>query len=307
MVKSLFRRRNVLILAAAAWFLLTAATAQASGWRLLEERETLYNNVFVYFDGTLRIMTFGHNKRHYVESRVNPKDEHELPVPYTRLMTMAIAYRPAAESLLMIGLGGGRTSWYLHRFMPDLRVTAVELDPQVIELAEKYFGLQNEANYRLATGDGRIFLMKEKQQYDLILIDAYRGPFVPFHLLTREFFQIVKQRLRPGGRVVQNIEPTTMLFDSAVATLKSVFENLDFYPADGNVVAVAYDGPKLPDAGLMRQAKQAQARHGFRYSLPEMAPERRNFFPGAEIKPLTDDFAPVNSLKSIKKHNLKWD
>ena len=93
----------------------------------------------------------------------------------------------------------------------------------------------------------------------------------------------------------------------AVATLKSVFENLDFYPADGNVVAVAYDGPKLPDADLMRQAKQAQARHGFRYSLPEMAPERRYFSPGAKIKPLTDDFAPVNSLKSIKKHNLKWD
>ena len=281
--------------------------AEAAGWRLLEQRETLYNNVFVYFDGVHRIMTFGHNKRHYVESRVNPKDERELPVAYTRLMTLAIAYRPAADNLLMIGLGGGRTSWYLHRQMPKLAVTAVELDPQVIELAEKYFGIREEPNYRLAAGDGRIFLMKENQKYDLILIDAYRGPFVPFHLLTREFFQIVKRRLSPGGRVVQNIEPTTMLFDSAVATLKSVFRNLDFYPADGNVVAVAYDGPRLDDAALLRLARQAQARHGFRYALPEMAPQRRSFSPAAMIKPLTDDFAPVNSLKSIKRHNLKWN
>ncbi len=112
---------------------------------------------------------------------------------------------------------------------------------------------------RAVVADGRSFLMRDNDRWDIILIDAYRGPFVPFHLLTKEFYTLVKSRLAPGGVVVQNIEPSTMLFDSATATLNSVFPSVDLYDGGGNVVAVGYDGPSMRQSDLVARATAMQA------------------------------------------------
>jgi spermidine synthase len=138
-------------------------------------------------------------------------------------------------------------------------------------------------------------------------VDAYRGPFVPFHLLTEEFFKTVKVRLKPGGAVVQNIEPSTMMFDSAVATIQRVFANIDLYDAGGNVVAVAYDGPKLAQDKLLARAGALQKQYSFRYPLPDILAQRRTVNRKVPGKALTDDFAPVESLLAIEKHNRKLD
>src|SRR5262249_24982555 len=117
---------------------------------------------------------------------------------------------------------------------------------------------------------GRTFLRQTKESYDLIMIDAYRGTFVPFHLLTKEFFTLVKQRLRPGGAVAQNIEPSTMLFPAAIATLKSVFVHVDLFEAEGNVVAVAYDWPAKTKEQLQARAQALQSQFQFRHPLPNL-------------------------------------
>src|SRR5574341_1148413 len=134
-----------------------------------------YNNIYVYKRDHLITMTFGHNKRLYVESEYNQQNEKELPVVYTRYMTVGLAYSKSVESILEIGLGGGRTSWYLHKHLPNTSVTTVELDPEVISLAKKYFGIIEEKNFKIVARDGRIFLARNNDKYDLILIDAYRG------------------------------------------------------------------------------------------------------------------------------------
>src|SRR6185312_12635265 len=105
-------------------------------------------------------------------------------------------------------------SWYLHKFLPGVPVTSVELDPDIVKLARQYFGIHDEPNFNVVNEDGRKFLANSKDHYDVILIDAYRGPFVPFHLLTKEFYQIARDHLADGGVVLQNVEPSTMLFDS---------------------------------------------------------------------------------------------
>jgi spermidine synthase len=190
-------------------------------------------------------------------------------------------------------------------------VTSVELDPVVLELAKKYFGIKDEPNFQVVNRDGRLFLAESKEHYDIILIDAYRGPFVPFHLLTKEFYQIVKDHLAEGGVVAQNIEPSTMLFDSAVKTINTVFPQLDFYKASGNVVTVAYDGPERKSEDLAAVAADRDKAYGLRYHLADMLSERRRIQidggqvidPGAKV--LTDDFAPVETLKNIERHNRK--
>ena len=289
---------------------LTASFAQESR-NLLESKESLYNNIYVYEQPPYVSMTFGHNRKIYTESVYNTRDDRDLPVAYTRFMTASLMYAKDVHSILEIGFGGGRTSWYLHKFLPNVSVTSVELDPTVVQLARKYFGIKEEPNFQVATRDGRLFLSESKERYDLILIDAYRGPFVPFHLLTKEFYQIVKDHLAEGGVVAQNVEPSTMLFDAAVKTISVVFPQLDFYRADGNIVTVAYDGPERKPEDLASLARDRDKAYGLRYSLIEMLSERRRIqidggnVIDASAKVLTDDFAPVETLKNIERHNRK--
>ncbi len=281
--------------------------AQDDQGELLETRESKYNSIFVYQNGDFISMTFGHNKRIFTESVYNDKDDRDLPAVYTRFMTVPIAYVSDLSDIVEIGFGGGRTDWYLHKYLPRTQVTSVELDPDVVALAKKYFGIREEPDFSVTVQDGRLFLTSGVRLYDIILIDAYRGPFVPFHLLTKEFYEVVKSRLKPGGVVAQNVEPTTMLFDAAVVTVRSVFQNVDLYDAEGNVVIVAYDGLPRSKASLMASANEQQSRFGFKYPLPDMISQRRvlDRLPDAQV--LTDDFAPVESLKAIERHNQRLD
>lgn len=285
--------------------------ASAAERKLLVEKESLYNNIFIYSEPPYVTLSFGHNGRLYTESMYNTKDELDLPVVYTRYMTAGLIYPKQIKSILEIGSGGGRTAWYLHRHLPDVPVTTVELDPVVVELAKKHFGIKDEKNFRIVTRDGRLFLREDKQRYDIILIDAYRGPFVPFHLMTEEFYKAVKAHLSDGGVVVQNIEPSTMLFDSATKTIQAVFPNVEFYLGQGNVVTIAYDGPKRALSDIQAAAAERQKAFKLRYDLTKLMTQRRELSPevgtiSPDAKVLTDDFAPVESLKAIEKHNRKW-
>jgi spermidine synthase len=265
--------------------------------------ESEYNNIYVYREGPFVTMQFGLNDKLYTESKMVVGDELELPVPYTRLMTLGSVYADRMDDILMIGLGGGRTSWYLHRHLPSSSIEAVELDPAVVSLAKEYFSIQEEAGYQVTEGDGRLYLSRSDDTFDIVLVDAYRGPFVPFHLLTQQFYELVESRINDGGCVVQNIDPDSMVFDSAIATVSAVFDHVDLYKAMGNMVAVAYNGEKAELEQLRERAQALQEEYGFHHSLPELL----KFFALIPLSPdaqvLTDDFAPVNYLKAVGRHN----
>jgi spermidine synthase len=278
---------------------------------LLESRESLYNNIYIYQRSQYVILTFGHNKDLYTESVFDTGDDRNLLVTYTQFMTAGLMYAKNVHSILEIGTGGGRTAWYLHRYLPDVRVTSVELDPAVVEMSRKYFGLKDEPNFAIEAKDGRLFLSQSKDKYDVIMIDAYRGPFVPFHLLTKEFYQIVKDHLAEGGVVVQNVASDTMLFDAAMKTIGSIFPQLEYYKSDDNYVTVAYDSPARKPEDLAAVAGERDKAYGLRYKLADMLAERKavDLNDAQAISPkatvLTDDFAPVEALKNIERHNRK--
>jgi spermidine synthase len=285
--------------------LLWAQPVVAAEGRLLERRESLYNNIFVFQDGDVVSMTFGHNKRYFTESSTKLSDPGALVIEYARYMTLGLAYAARQERILEIGLGGGNIVGYLRAALPDASIVAVEIDKDVVDLAGKYFQFKETENLKAVVSDGRRFLMRDERQWDIILLDAYRGPFVPFHLLTKEFYTLVKSRLAPGGVVVQNVEPSTMLFDSAIATLSSVFRSVDFYDGEENVVAVAYDRPTLAQAALLARAASVQRSYKLRYDLSKLVAERR-VLRKPKGKVMTDDFAPVETLRAIEQHNQKW-
>lgn len=298
------RRAVVLGLALAPAAPACGGTSGGSRAGLIERRESQYNTIYVVrqADGTIS-MVFGVNERLFTESVYDPRRPRTLPVTYTRYMTVGLAYAPQARSILEIGLGGGRTAYYLHQHMPGALITCVELDPEVIALAQRHFGIRQDSRFRIVQRDGRIYLNQNQGRSDIILVDAYRGTFVPFHLLTREFFMVAKRRLNPGGAIVQNIEPSTMLFPAAYWTIRSVFDNVDLYSADGNIVAVAYDGPAKTGAQLSARASALQTAHRFTHPLPSLLARRNGVAAPERAQVLSDDFAPVESLRAIDRHN----
>ena len=273
---------------------------------LVARVESLYNDIYVYREpnGFYRL-SFGAERLRYTESVVNPADPLDLPVYYTQGMTAGLAYASALEDAAIIGLGGGRTAWYHHKSVPGLSMTAVELDPEVVRVAERFFKVAPEPGFDIAVMDGRVWLSKTDRMFDIVMVDAYRGPFVPFHLLTTEFYELVAKHLKPGGVVVQNVEPSTMLFDPAVATIRSAFEHVVFLEGRGNIVVLAYNGPLKDDATVARQAAERQAEYGFRYDLTKILDRRFEPDVDATARALTDDFAPVEYLKAIERHNEK--
>ena len=282
----------------------TAALQRPDG--VLESIDSEYNSIIVRKAGPRISLTFGYRNLRYTESAIDWSRPEELVVPYTRYMTVALAYCPDTPKRIgMVGLGGGRTISYLTRALPEARAEVAELDPAVIDVAGRYFGVVETPNLRIHAQDGRVYLAESRQQFDLILLDAYRGPFVPFHLTTKEFYQLVKSRLREGGVVAQNVDPDTLLLDSTYLTMKAVFAQVDAYYLDENIVLIGYSGRMLPDEELAAAAARVQARGQFRHDLRELVKARFLLEVNGSARPLTDDFAPVEVLRTIKRHNEK--
>ena len=265
--------------------------------------ETAYNDVFITKRRHQLVMSFQLKGWDYTESVSNLLDPDDLPLRYAQVMTIAAIYPETARKILMLGLGGGSISTYLGRFMPEAAITTVEIDPGVITAAKTYFGLRETERMRYRAGDGRVFLSRNDELYDLILLDAYRGGYVPFHLLTREFYTLVKQRLTPGGAAAFNIHDGSKLYASTVKTLGEVFAALDLYPSGvGEVIAVATASPLDPRT-LERRAATLQERHGFRFPLPQIL-RRRLEQPRLQAvngDVITDDFAPADVYDVIGK------
>ncbi len=284
-----------------------ALCSQAAVSRVAPElrRESAYNVIFVRRLGRCASLTFRRSSQEYVESLSNLADPSELPVPYTRVMTLGLAYVPAPRSFAVVGVGAGTLPAYLAASLPFSSVVGVELDPVVLGLARDYFGLRRmeRANLRLAQQDGRIFLRGAQQRFDVIFLDAYRGGYIPEHLTTREFYMMARSRLSRGGVLVSNLHAGTAFFDSSIVTLRNVFQRVDLYDADGNVIAISGDGMAAPDV-IRRRAAQVSAQHALRYELSGLMRLAYAYAPPPRSRILTDDFSPANMLDAIESANM---
>lgn len=266
--------------------------------------ETKYNNIFITKHDSTLMMSFGLRGQEFNQSEINLADPDDLPLRYTQVMTATVAYADSPNKILMIGLGGGSISTYLARFMPDAAITTVEIDPGVVNAAKQYFGILATERVRYLAADGRAFLRRSSARYDVILIDAYHGDSVPFHLLTKEFYTLVKQRLTPLGAAAFNVRRGTKLHASTLRTLKDVFVNLYVLPVnDYQETVVVTNSSTLDKETLAGRAVALQERHQFRYPLSEILSQ--NLHPpsvpprGGEL--LTDDFAPVEFYNTLQE------
>jgi spermidine synthase len=259
--------------------------------------ETVYNDIFVWKYRNVLTMNF-HWKGYYSqESQVNLTDPDDLLALYARAVSIAAIYPQDVKRVLVLGLGGGSIPVYLGHFLPDAIIDTVEIDPGVIDVAKTYFGIRETSTARLIENDGRVFLNRNKQPYDLIVVDAFSGSYIPFHLMTKEFYRLVRDRLAPGGVAAFNIISGTKLYDSSLITFKNVFDRIDLYNPAGEwgVIVTTPRDPVEDGEALRRRAVAAQERYKFRFDVGKLAADWRIEMPKTlKGEALTDDFAPVN-------------
>jgi len=269
--------------------------------------ETEYNDIFITKRRHQLTMSFQLKGFDYTESVANLLDPDDLPVRYTQMMTIGVLYPPQPRRILMIGLGGGSISSYLGRYLPEASIDTVEIDPGVVKAAKLYFGMKETPRVRYLEGDGRVFLNRRKETYDLILVDAFHGGYVPFHLLTKEFYTLLKARLSPGGAVAFNVHDGTKLYASTLLTLRAVFPAVHLYPSGEGEMIVVTTGGSAPDtATLTERATSMQEKYDFRFPLPTLLARRTERSGATETgELLTDDFAPVNLYDTMGDRKKK--
>ena len=271
---------------------------------LIAHLETAYNDIFVSRQANLLKMAFQWNGWYFFESEADLAERDGLPMLYSRVMSLAAIYPQDVKRVLVLGLGGGSIPVYLNRFLPDATIDAVELDPGVIDAAKKYFGLRETNRFHLIESDGRVFLNRHTEPYDIIMADAFTGSYIPFNLMTKEFYQLVRSRLAPHGVAAFNFIPSEKLFESNVKTLKLAFDNLDYFNSgdrsfnESNVVVLGRLDP-VSKADALQKAAVAQSRYHFKYDVSRLLTARQIETPKTpKGEVLTDDFAPADVLDS---------
>ena len=131
-------------------------------------------------------------------------------------------------------------------------VNVVEIDQEVVNVGSEFFAVPEDERLKISTNDGRIFLRNTNEKYNIIVLDAYDKSYVPFHLMTREFNELVYDRLTEDGVFISNIITSIEgnsadLFLAEIKTMKSVFPNVYIYPVISdqqtviqNVIVVAH-------------------------------------------------------------------
>jgi spermidine synthase len=282
--------------------------AQAGGRAaVVFEATSPYHHVRVWDDHGIRMLSFDNS----TETRMSLRNPLQGHFEYTEYFHLPWLWNTQMVRVLMLGLGGASTQRSYQHYYPQVKVETVELDPMVVRVASNYFGFRESASQQVQVEDGRVHLRRSATAFDAILVDAYvanrYGSFIPYHLATREFFELASRRLATNGVLAYNVIGQldgwrADVLGSVYATMKTAFPQVYLFPAREtmNVVLIGVKaGPPL-DANQLQQ-RAAQLIQSGRITLPSfhtrlqsLRPVPPDRFRQSQI--LTDDFAPIDGM-----------
>ncbi|MFN8175629.1 MAG: fused MFS/spermidine synthase [Solirubrobacteraceae bacterium] len=196
--------------------------------------------------------------------------------------------------LAILGNAAGTTARAYGHYLPATAIDAVEIDGELTRIGRRWFDLR-APRLRTHTADARAFLRAARGRFDAIFVDAYRQPYIPFHLATREFFRLCRERLAPGGSIVVNIgEPrgTDRLERVVAATLRAELGTVLRDPVDAtNTLLLAGPGPASAARLTGAVSRFPRALRPLAFAV---AARLGPALPGGAV--YTDDVAPVEWL-----------
>ncbi len=267
----------------------------------LYEADSLYHHIIVAEDSGIRSLRFDRLR----QSALDLNDPDRMVFQYTQYLHLANVFHDHPQRMLFIGLGGGSAPRRFQRDYPTLSIDVAELDPEVVNVAKRYFLFAESERLKAQAVDGRIFINKTSQRYDMVFLDAYYADAIPFHLATREFLRELKQKLTPNGIVVSNIignvsGADSKLFRSILKTLDTEFAQTYVFPVDGvsNIIVIATQTKeRLGKQEVIRRARSLEEQHKVHFPLEQFAHTYvLDRIPKDDVPVLTDDYAPVDGL-----------
>lgn len=197
------------------------------------------------------------------------------------------------ERLAVLGNAAGTIARAYAKYFPDTQVDGVEIDPELAGIGRRFFGLKDK-NFTATAADARPFLRATEHRYDSIVLDAYRQPYIPFYLTTREFFETAHAKLQPGGTVIINVgHPTKSekLERVLAATIATAFKHVSLsHTQPTNTMLIASDAPLDPQNLVIgcEDVQDLQPTAAREAALLKPAPTDGTIY--------TDDKAPVEWL-----------
>jgi spermidine synthase len=300
-------------LAAGGWVLWKVAPApavNAFGEKVLFRQDTQYHRITVTQSGTVRNLRFDAT----MQSAIDLSDGLTSGVRYPDYMQLSLAFKPDATRVLVLGLGGGAITKRFWHDYPQVTVDSVEIDPAVVGIAKKYFGLPVDARSRVYAQDARRFVQTSKGTWDIVVMDAYYADALPFHLTTQEFFRETKARMAPDGVVAYNVISAlegdkSRLFRSLYKTAGSVWKHLWVFRVNvgqgddpgvrRNLIVLATDS----DVTAQELLARVRAHVGGRVNVAGFAAMADDLYTNAvdtsDVPMMTDAYAPTDSLISL--------
>jgi len=275
---------------------------------VIYETDSLYHHIRVTQDGNIRGLRFDSN--HY-QSKIDITDPLDGYFNYIDLLYMGFLIQPEPEDVVMLGLGGGTVPTLFKHYQPGLDFTVVEIDPVVEDIAREYFFFDSD-EIPVEISDARAWFRRNPGKHDFIIQDTYSsnayGTFIPFHLATLEYFEIVKENLSDDGVFVINVIGTiyggedNRVITSVYRTMHEVFPQLYMFAAEDfqNVVIVgSQEEDRLNLANFQRRAQELSLRRG--EFPPDLMRGVSRFYDTApsglsSALILTDDYAPTDNL-----------
>jgi spermidine synthase len=266
--------------------------------RMIAERESRYNYIQVLQVDRVRYLML--NEGQGVHSVYNP----DSPATYGTWDMLTVApffnnppFSPAqVRRVCIIGLAGGTVARQVNAVYGAIPIDGVEIDPAIVEIGRQYFGM-DLPNLSIHITDGRFFLENTDRQYDLIVVDAYRLPYIPFQLSTSEFFALARSRLTPGGVVVVNVgrtETDYRMVEAIAATLGEHFASVHAVDIPNTFNTVMTATQERTQAGNL-MANLSQVEHPLLRSGLAMAADNLHPLAGNGVI-FFDDRAPVERL-----------
>ncbi|MCZ6724926.1 MAG: fused MFS/spermidine synthase [Thaumarchaeota archaeon] len=271
---------------------------------LVFEKDSPYNHIEITDDHnsgtrTLRLNGLRHSAM-YLDGSL------DAVFPYTDFFHLPFLFNPSIKEVLFIGGGGFTGPKKFLSLYEDVTIDVVEVDGAVVNAAIDYFNVTDDPRLNIIVEDGRIHLTKTEKKYDLIVLDAYSKTYVPFHLMTQEFFDEVQDDLSPDGIVISNViasvvGDTSDIFRAQYKTIGTSFPNVYVFPTIDstgtvqNIMVLATKSFEQTNPLDLRPKTSSSTEE-----IPELLSMAGRFYrediPVGDVPVLTDDYAPVEKL-----------
>ncbi len=274
----------------------------------LHEQRSLYSRIVVRKINDLICLQFSVRSEQRNQSCMDSRNPQHMVFSYVRMSMAALLFQPEPRTILVVGLGGGTLPTAFRELFPEAIIDIVEIDPAVVKVAEDYFDFTADEQMQVYPRDARVWTKRalgKARRYDLIVLDAFNGEYIPEHLMTQEYLQETRELLAPAGTLIANTFALSDLYHHESATYASVFETfIDFQiPQSGNRVVIV-PGVEVSDEQLRLRAADLKSRlRPYRVEIGRFArliiKQRRN--PPkwrTDARVLTDQYSPANLLRA---------